>query len=97
MQRGPPGLTVKTKFFNRRRKGKDKGAFILEIPNEEGRTTKVQFGLAWLSIYHKQSDEKDFKVDVEDSTITKEATSKGKPMLRANCPTCGTKMAKFTK
>ena len=37
------------------------------------------------------------KVNVEDSAVTKELTSKGKPMLRAKCPTCGTKMAKFTK
>ncbi len=37
------------------------------------------------------------KVNVEDSAVTKEKTSKGKPMLRAKCPGCGTKMAKFTK
>jgi DNA-directed RNA polymerase subunit RPC12/RpoP len=37
------------------------------------------------------------KVNVEDPAITKEVTSKGKPMLRAKCPACGTKMTKFTK
>ncbi len=37
------------------------------------------------------------KVDVKDSDITKDTTSKGKPMLRANCPICSTKMAKVTK
>jgi hypothetical protein len=37
------------------------------------------------------------KVDVEDGVVTREKTSKGKPMLRAACPACGTKMAKFTK
>jgi endogenous inhibitor of DNA gyrase (YacG/DUF329 family) len=37
------------------------------------------------------------KVDVEDNNVTKETTTKGKSMLRANCPTCGIKMAKFTK
>lgn len=37
------------------------------------------------------------KVEVEQSAITRENTSRGKPMLRARCPICGTKMAKFTK
>jgi len=36
-------------------------------------------------------------VEVEESAVTKENTSRGKPMLRARCPICGTKMARFTK
>lgn len=37
------------------------------------------------------------KVEVEDNAVTNEKTSKGRSMLRAKCPVCGTKMAKFTK
>ena len=37
------------------------------------------------------------KVQVDDENVTRETTSKGRSMLRSKCPTCGTKMAKFTK
>lgn len=37
------------------------------------------------------------KVTVPDSAVTREKTKKGRPMLRAKCPSCGTNMAKFTK
>ncbi len=37
------------------------------------------------------------KKTVPDSATTKAKTVKGRNMLRAICPTCGTKMTKFTK
>lgn len=37
------------------------------------------------------------KKTVSDDQTTMEKTAKGRNMLRATCPTCGTKMAKFTK
>ena len=37
------------------------------------------------------------KVTVDDKNVVRETTSKGRSMLRANCPNCNTKMAKFTK
>lgn len=37
------------------------------------------------------------KVVVDDKNVKREMTSKGRPMLRAICPNCGTKMTKFTK
>ncbi len=37
------------------------------------------------------------KVAVEDKTVKRELTSKGRPMLRSVCPNCKTKMTKFTK
>lgn len=37
------------------------------------------------------------KRTVDDSTVTKEKTAKGRNMLRGICPVCGTKMTKFTK
>lgn len=37
------------------------------------------------------------KVMVNDADTKKDTTSKGRAMLRAVCPVCGTKMAKFTK
>ncbi len=37
------------------------------------------------------------KKTVPDSATTKAKTSKGRNMLRSICPTCGTKMTKFTK
>ena len=37
------------------------------------------------------------KKTVPDDQTTMEKTAKGRKMLRAICPTCGTKMAKFTK
>ena len=37
------------------------------------------------------------KKTVPDDQTTMEKTAKGRNMLRATCPTCGTKMAKFTK
>jgi ribosomal protein S27E len=37
------------------------------------------------------------KKTVPDDQTTMEKTTKGRNMLRATCPTCGTKMAKFTK
>ncbi len=37
------------------------------------------------------------KKTVEDDKTTLEKTVKGRNMLRATCPTCGTRMTKFTK
>ena len=37
------------------------------------------------------------KNTVPDDQTTMEKTAKGRNMLRAVCPTCGTNMAKFTK
>ncbi|MBS7625511.1 hypothetical protein KEJ51_00470 [Candidatus Bathyarchaeota archaeon] len=37
------------------------------------------------------------KVTLDDSAVSKETTAKGRPILKANCPQCGTKMTKFTK
>jgi uncharacterized protein YlaI len=37
------------------------------------------------------------KVTVDDKNVKRELTVKGRPMLRAICPNCGTKMTKFTK
>ena len=37
------------------------------------------------------------KKTVHDSQTKLEKTVKGRNMLRAICPTCGTKMTKFTK
>jgi hypothetical protein len=37
------------------------------------------------------------KKTVPDDQTTMEKTAKGRNMLRAICPTCGTNMAKFTK
>ncbi len=37
------------------------------------------------------------KVVVDDKNVKREMTSRGRPMLRATCPHCGTKMTKFTK
>jgi len=37
------------------------------------------------------------KKTVPDDKTTMEKTAKGRNMLRAICPTCGTKMTKFTK
>jgi len=37
------------------------------------------------------------KVTVDDKNVKREMTVKGRPMLRAICPQCGTKMTKFTK
>ena len=37
------------------------------------------------------------KKTIPDDQTTIEKTAKGRNLLRATCPTCGTKMAKFTK
>jgi len=37
------------------------------------------------------------KKTVPDDQTKMEKTAKGRKMLRATCPTCGTNMAKFTK
>jgi len=37
------------------------------------------------------------KRTVPDDQTTMEKTAKGRNMLRATCPVCGTKMTKFTK
>ena len=37
------------------------------------------------------------KKTVPDDQTTMEKTAKGRNMMRAVCPTCGTKMTKFTK
>ncbi len=37
------------------------------------------------------------KVTVDDSAVKREMTVKGRPILKAICPNCGTKMTKFTK
>jgi len=37
------------------------------------------------------------KVQVDDKDVKNEVTTKGRKMLRAKCPACGTNMAKFTK
>jgi hypothetical protein len=37
------------------------------------------------------------KKTVPDDQTTMEKTAKGRNMMRAICPTCGTKMTKFTK
>jgi len=43
------------------------------------------------------SSEMNTNVVVDDKNVKREMTSKGRPMLRAICPNCGTKMTKFTK
>ena len=70
MRKGPPGLTVKTGFFDRRRRGKDRGAFVLEVPidNRIG-PRKVQFGLAQFTIYYKQDDEHGFKIEAKSAVL----------------------------
>jgi len=37
------------------------------------------------------------KVTVNDADVKRDTTSKGRAMLRAVCPVCGTRMTKFTK
>ena len=37
------------------------------------------------------------KVTVDDGAVRRETTTKGRPILKAICPECGTKMTKFTK
>jgi len=37
------------------------------------------------------------KVTVEDSTVKRELTVKGRPILKSVCPVCSTRMTKFTK
>ncbi|MEM3507330.1 MAG: DUF5679 domain-containing protein [Candidatus Bathyarchaeia archaeon] len=37
------------------------------------------------------------KVEVDDNSVTKGVTKKGRAILKAICPNCGTKMTKFTK
>jgi len=37
------------------------------------------------------------KRTVPDEQTTMEKTAKGRNMMRATCPVCGTKMTKFTK
>ena len=37
------------------------------------------------------------KVNVDDKTVKRETTSKGRPILKSVCPVCGTKMTRFTK
>jgi uncharacterized protein YlaI len=37
------------------------------------------------------------KVTVEDSCVKRELTVKGRPILKAVCPVCSTRMTKFTK
>ena len=37
------------------------------------------------------------KKTVHDHQTTMDKTTKGRNMMRAICPTCGTKMTKFTK
>jgi len=37
------------------------------------------------------------KMTVDDKNVKRETTSKGRPILKAVCPACGTKMTKFTK
>jgi len=37
------------------------------------------------------------KVTVNDADVKRDVTVKGRPMLRAVCPVCGTRMTKFTK
>ncbi len=37
------------------------------------------------------------KVTVDDANVKKEKTVKGRNMIRATCPVCGTNMTKFTK
>ena len=37
------------------------------------------------------------KRNVDDKAVKRETTSKGRPILKAVCPVCGTKMTKFTK
>jgi len=37
------------------------------------------------------------KVTVDDGAVKKEMTTRGRPILKAICPVCGTKMTKFTK
>jgi GNAT superfamily N-acetyltransferase len=62
MKTGPPDLTVKIENFDRRRKGKDHGAFILEV--SEGR-----FGCAPLSIHHKQDVDVDFEIEANSAVL----------------------------
>jgi len=35
--------------------------------------------------------------NVADDAVTKEKTAKGRNMIRAVCPVCGTKMVKFVE
>ena len=37
------------------------------------------------------------KVTVNDVDVKRDTTAKGRAMLRAVCPVCGTNMTKFTK
>lgn len=37
------------------------------------------------------------KVSVNDTDVKRDVTAKGRALLRAICPFCSTKMAKFTK
>ncbi len=37
------------------------------------------------------------KVSVDDNAVQKETTSKGRILLRATCPVCGSKITKFAK
>lgn len=69
MEKGPPGLTVKTEFFDLRRKDEDLGRFILEVPNEESGTGKGEFGFAVFSIYHKQDCDDEFKIEAKSAVL----------------------------
>jgi hypothetical protein len=69
MKTGPPGLTVRIAFFDRRKKTEDLGAFILQIQNSGG-----QFGLAWLAIYRKQDCKDEFKIEAKCNQIIEETS-----------------------
>jgi|SRR5208337_4455587 len=71
MERGPPGLTVRPAFYGEGEllqvKGRDSGRFILEIPNEE--IGKEQFGLAALSIHHKEDVDEGFQIEAKSAVL----------------------------
>lgn len=52
MKRGPPGITVRAKSFDKRR-NVEKGRIILESPNSEAPKGKEWFGTSVLFIYHR--------------------------------------------
>lgn len=68
MKRGPPGLTVRAKSFDKRR-NVERGRIILESPNSEAPAGKVVFGTSVFRIYHKGGHYYDFKIEAESAIL----------------------------
>jgi hypothetical protein len=70
LENGPPGLTVKTRFFDLQRTHKDEGSFILEAPNDFGTVPRrLQIGSARLSIHQKENTYQGFIISPRSAVL----------------------------